>query len=44
MNNTDNSSLESQCDVAHNRRASLWNIANLGVAVAVRIAAALVNG
>ena len=38
------SSLESQCDVAHNRRAGLWDVSDFGVAVVVRIAAALVNG
>ena len=44
MNNTDNSSLESQCDVAHNRRASLWNIADFSVAVAFRVASAGIDG
>ena len=44
MNNTDNSSLESQCDVAHKRRAGLWNVADFSVAVAVGVATALVNG
>ncbi len=44
MNNTDNSNLESQCDVAHNRCAGLWNVADFGVAVAVGVATALVNG
>ena len=44
MINIDNSSLESQCDVTHDCCASLWNVADFGVAVAVGVAPALVNG
>ena len=44
MVNTCNSGLESQRDVAHDRSSCLWDVADLGVAVAFGIASAGIDG